>query len=168
MATVNLEDKSRSEENLKQVKEKENKSNISTCSANCEKKEGNSKAKRSSENSEILQKRLNEFEKLFADRYTESDEDFMKLKSQPLPDPPCVHPWEAEPVREYQDRYHGRNRWRESERNHYRHHERSYSGSRNPREGMRDDYRSREPHGRRYRDSEDWGRYDNRRRDRRW
>ncbi|XP_013787531.1 RNMT-activating mini protein-like [Limulus polyphemus] len=154
MATVGLDDKPHNEENLKQVKETN--------------KQDNSKTNRCSESYERLKKRLNEFEELFANRYTESDEDFMKLKAQPLPDPPCVSPWEAEPVREYQDRYHGRNRWREGERNHYRNREQSYSGSRNPREGRRDDYRSREPRGRRFRDSEDWNRYDNRRRDRRW
>lgn len=44
-----------------------------------------------------IQKRVKELEAMFADRYTENDEDYMKTVSAPIPKPPCVKNWFVRP-----------------------------------------------------------------------
>lgn len=36
------------------------------------------------------------FEDVFADRFTEKDEEFMKLKSKSLPNPVVLYPWRTQ------------------------------------------------------------------------
>lgn len=44
---------------------------------------------------------IDSFEEMFKDRYTESDEVFMKVMSIPLASPPLVQNWYSRPKRSY-------------------------------------------------------------------
>lgn len=44
---------------------------------------------------------VEEWNKLFAHRYTDQDEEYTKCLSTDLPDPPCVNNWYVRPKRTY-------------------------------------------------------------------
>ncbi|VDH97822.1 RNMT-activating mini protein [Mytilus galloprovincialis] len=110
-----------------------------------------------------IERKVQELEEMFKDRYTENDEDYMKTVSTPLPDPPCIKNWFVRQQRGNWNRggggggYRGSGDRRYDDRNRGNYHGNRDSGDRRYDDRNRDNY-----HGNR--DSGD-RRYDDRNRD---
>ncbi|XP_076082025.1 uncharacterized protein LOC143052808 isoform X1 [Mytilus galloprovincialis] len=110
-----------------------------------------------------IERKVQELEEMFKDRYTENDEDYMKTVSTPLPDPPCIKNWFVRQQRGNWNRggggggYRGSGDRRYDDRNRGNYHGNRDSGDRRYDDRNRDNYHGNRNSGDR--------RYDDRNRD---